>query len=167
MEATDFARSVAVVAARYIGKMEDPVGSNSDHGGPIDQAQAYCNLTPGHAYCASECSWWIHTAGQETGVTPQFKKSGSALGIVANNPDLVIAKEDFNSSCVPCLGINQDPDGVHGHAFLIVGLDDGTGQLQTIDPNSNPHGAREGIGIFNLDVRNISDPLRTCYVRIA
>lgn len=166
MEATDLARKTAEVANRYAGKMEDPRGSNSDHGGPIDQALAYVSLEPGAPYCASECSWWVHLAAGELGVTPEFHKSGSALGLVRANPNLIIKPEDLTAADLPCIGINEHSDHVHGHAFLCVGVDD-TGKLQTIDPNSDPHGGREGIGIFLLDIRSTTDAQRICYIRIA
>ncbi len=67
---------------------------------------------------------------------------------------------------LPCIGINEHSDKIHGHAFLIVGMDD-AGQFQTIDPNSSQHGGREGDGVHLLNVRNVSDPERKGYIRSA
>jgi len=163
MEATDLARATAEIASHDVGVMEVPLGSN--RGARVDEYQAYTGLPLGSAYCSSACSLWIHEAAQALGVTPEFKKSGSALGVVRNNPDLFFT--ELTSADIPCLGINQDADGQHGHCFLIVGLDEATGHLQTVDPNSNNGGSREGVGVFLLNRRTVSDPERKGYVRIA
>jgi hypothetical protein len=165
VEATDLARKTAEFAVHDRGKMEDPVGSNA--GPAIMPYLLYTGLPAGQPYCASACSLWVHLAAGALDVTPVFKKSGSALGLVRANPSLVIPKEQFDASCVPCIGINVHSDGVHGHAFLIIGFDEATGALTTVDPNSNPSGSREGIGVFVLNIRNIKDPQRVCYLRIA
>jgi hypothetical protein len=99
------------------------------------------------------------------GIVPQFKKSGSALGVVRNNPDLFFT--ELTAADIPCLGVNEDADKIHGHCFLIIGLDEATGTLSTIDPNSNEAGAREGLGVYLLHRRNVNDSNRKGYIRIA
>lgn len=145
--------------------MEDPPKSN--RGARIEEYLAYTGLPPGNAYCASANSLWVHEAATELGVPPQFKKSGSAMHLWANNPDLQIAAADLTPDMLPVVGINVDADHVHGHAFLVVGMDTATGKLQTVDPNSDPAGSREGTGIWALDRRNIADANRVGYIRIA
>lgn len=165
MEATDLARKTAEIASRDIGVREIP--PNSNKGPRIEEYLAHVHLEPGAPYCASACSTWIAEAGHEMGLTPEFKKSGSALGIVRANPGLVIKPEEFTAEMIPCLGINEHSDHIHGHAFLIVGVDETTGQLQTIDPNSDPKGSREGGGVWALNIRSTTDAQRVCYIRIA
>jgi hypothetical protein len=160
VEATDLARKTEETAAPDVGIRE--VGSN--RGPRIEQYLAYCDLGPGNAYCASACSLWVHEAAMVLGVTPKFRKSGSALGLVHNNPDLFTTT--LTPDMLPCIGINEHSDHVHGHAFLIVGMSDG-GTLQTIDPNSDPQGSREGTGVWLLGRRTTHDPERKGYIRIA
>src|SRR5581483_4223432 len=88
---------------------------------------------------------------------------GSALGLWDHNPDLRIAPDQITPADLPVIGINEDADQVHGHAFLVVGLDEATGKLQTVDPNSNPAGGREGTGVWMLDIRNVRDANRRGY----
>jgi hypothetical protein len=160
MEATDLARKTEEIAARDVGQRENP----SNRGPRIDQYQAYTSIVLGSAYCASACSLWVHEAAIELSIIPQFQKSGSALHLWANNPDLQFTT--LTPADLPCVGINEHDDHIHGHAFLIVGMDEATGQLQTIDPNSDPHGSREGTGVWQLNVRNTADAQRKGYLRI-
>jgi hypothetical protein len=163
MSVTPLALKTAEIASHDVGIMEIPRGSNS--GPRIDDYLAYTGLPLGRAYCASACSLWVHEAAVAINVTPVFLKSGSTLGLVHRNQSLKI--DEVSADAIPCIGINVDSDGIHGHAFLIVGLDDDTGTLQTIDPNSNESGSREGIGVFALARRNLKDHNRLCYLRIA
>jgi hypothetical protein len=164
VEATDLARKTAEIASRDIGIMEDPPGSN--RGPRIEEYLAYTGLPPGNAYCASANSLWVHEAAAELGITPQLKKSGSAIHLFDNNPDLQIAPDALTAEDLPVIGINTDADHIHGHAFLIIGMDE-KGTFQTVDPNSNPAGAREGIGVFLLNRRTTADANRRGYLRIA
>jgi hypothetical protein len=167
VESTPLARATEQIANQSVNHLEAPPGSNSDNGGAIDLALAYCSLDPGHAYCASCCSYWIHLAGISLGIVPTFKRSGSAVHLFQINTDLQISKDSLTPSDLPCLGINIHADKIHGHAFLIVGLDVATGVLTTIDPNSDLKGSSEGLGIFLLQRRNVKDADRLGYLRIA
>jgi hypothetical protein len=162
VEATELARKAGEIASHDIGLRESP--PNSNDGPRIRDALAYCNLAPGNPWCASMCSLWVHEAGAELGVTPKFRKSGSALGLLRRNSDLVF--HDLTAADLPCIGINRHSDGIHGHAFVIVGLGETDG-LVTIEPNSNPKGSREGGGCYVLSIRRTDDADRAGYVRIA
>jgi hypothetical protein len=166
------------IASRDIGKLEIPRGSN--RGPRIDDYQVYTNLLapntplynksgiliPGFAYCASAVSMWIYEAAQILNVAPIFKKSGSALGLAHNNPTLIINKNNLTPEDVGCIGVNIHSDKIHGHAFWIIGFDEQTGKLTTVDPNSDLNGGREGTGVYLLNRRNINDPERYCYIRV-
>jgi hypothetical protein len=164
MEATALATKTSEIASHDVGILETPPKSNL--GPRIEQYQDYTGIPHGSAYCASACSLWVHEAAAELGVAPQFKTAGSALHLWSNNPDLQIAPADLTPDMLPVVGINIDDDKIHGHAFLVVGMDD-TGKLQTVDPNSDPQGSREGTGVWALDRRTTSDSNRVGYVRIA
>lgn len=157
------AEKTAELASHDVGERETDGTNDSPK---IRQCYlAYLGLTPPSAYCASACSWWVHSGALVLGVTPLFKKSGSAVHLYEINAALTFTK--LTPVDLPCIGINRDPDRIHGHAFLIVGMDEATGRLQTIDPNSNPNGGREGTGVWALNVRNTNDALRLGYIRIA
>jgi hypothetical protein len=159
---TDLARKAAELASYDVGEREtdgtnDSPKIRNKYLGPL-------GLAPPSPYCASACSCWVREAGKELGVVPRFKSSGSAVHLFERNPDLqffTLTPDDL-----PCIGINRDADKVHGHAFMAIGLDESTGQIQSIDPNSNPAGGREGTGVWALGVRNVHDPLRLGYLRI-
>jgi hypothetical protein len=158
------ARKTEEVASHDVGVLETPPKSNL--GPRIEEYQDYTGIPHGSAYCASACSLWVHEAAAALGVIPVFKKAGSALHLWSNNPDLQIAPADLTPEMLPCIGINQDADHIHGHAFLIIGMDE-KGVFQTIDPNSDPGGSREGTGVWLLNRRTTADAARVGYIRIA
>ncbi len=162
METTDLARKTVEIAHKDIGQRETDGNNNSPR---IRQYLATVGLAPPNPYCASAVSTWVKEAAAELGIKPTFLRSGSALGLFHNNPTLRFT--ELTPSDIPCIGINEHADHIHGHAFLIVGLDEETGTLQTIDPNSDPKGSREGGGVWALNIRNTKDVERKGYVRIA
>lgn len=163
MEATDLARKTEEVAARDIGERE----TDGDNDSPrIREYQGWTGAKPNSPYCASANSLWVHEAATELGVTPAFKKSARALGLWEKNEGLRIAPADLTPADLPCIGI-LDHDGVKGHAYLAIGWDQASGKIQTIDPNSNPKGSREGGGVYNLNIRSINDAQLKGFIRIA
>lgn len=165
MEASPLALKTAEFAGHDVGFMEEPLGSND--GPHIRPYLLYTGIKPGDPYCASACSFWVHLAAGALDVTPTFRKSASALGLWANNPTLHIAVADLTPADLPVVAI-YDHGGGKGHATLVVGWDaTGTGLFQTIDPNSNPQGGREGTGVWALGIRSIHDPQLKGLLRIA
>lgn len=163
-EANDLARKTEEVANRDVGQEETDGHNDSPR---IREILAYCNLAPPSPYCASSCSMWVHTAALELGIVPELKKSGSAVHLWTNNPTLQIEPDRITAADLPVIGLNIHADKIHGHAFLCVGVDETTGRLTTIDPNSNANGGSEGTGIYLLQIRSTTDAQRLGYLRIA
>lgn len=164
MEANALAKKTAEVANRDNGVVEVP--KNSNDGPRIRQYQEYTGAPYNSSYCASACSLWVHDASIELSVTPAFKKSARALGLWERNVTLQIKKEDLTPEMLPCIGIHDHGDG-HGHAYLAVGFDPTTGKIQSVDPNSNPHGSYNGGGVHVLDIRSIHDAELKGFIQIA
>lgn len=149
--ATDLARKAAELASHDVGIREH--GQND---GPRIRRYMYTvGIRPPLPYCAAAVSTWIHEAAQSLDMPedPQFMPSASALRMLAKNTKLAFEPETITAQDVPCIGIINH-DGIHGHAFLIVGLDERTNLLQTIEANSNGNGSREGQGVYALDIRH-------------
>ncbi len=158
---TSLAQKTAELASHDVGERE--VHTNDSP--RIRQYQATVHLAPPSPYCAAAVSTWVREAATELKINHTLKFSGSALGLWNSNPELQF--NDLTASDIPCIGIHEHADHVHGHAFLIVGMDESTGQLQTVDPNSNPQGGREGIGVFALNIRFVDDQELKGYLRIS
>lgn len=161
---TELKYKVAELASHEIGVVEQPVNSNK--GPQIEYYQKTVGLTPGNAYCAAFISTMIRDAAIELNVTPTFKKSARALGLWERNEVLQIKKEDLTPAMLPCVGIHDHGDG-HGHAYLAIGYDPATGKIQSVDPNSNPHGSYNGGGVHVLDIRSIHDAELKGFIQIA
>lgn len=52
------------------------------------------------------------------------------------------------------------------YLYLAVGLDETTGHIQSVDPNSNPKGSREGGGVYALNIRTLDDAQLLGFIRI-
>lgn len=152
-EASELARTTEQIANQDVGERETDGPNDSPR---IREYQGYTGAKPNSPYCASANSLWVHEAGVKLGVKPKLKKSARALGLWERNLDLQIKPEDFTAACLPCIVI-LDHDGTKGHAYLAIGYDEVTGKIQSIDPNSNPAGSREGGGVYLLNIRSIHD----------
>ncbi len=147
--ASDLARKAAEIASHDIGIHE--VGRND--GVRIRQYQKTVGISPPLPYCAAAVCTWIREAEIELGQVAQFKRSASALRLLALNSHLAFEPEELTAEDIPAVGV-IDHDGVRGHAFLIVGMTE-TGRLQTIEANTDADGSREGDGIYEKDSRNV------------
>ncbi len=151
MEATDLARAVAERAARDIGVKE----KGQNRGKRIEQYQAAVGIKPGQPYCIAAICCWIKEAAKEMGVTYQNLLSPSAMRFLeyARKQGYQIYPFDIQPEDLPCIGIIDHGKGA-GHAFLIVGMDEDSGALDTIDANSNAMGVRDGQGVVALTGRH-------------
>jgi hypothetical protein len=142
--ASDLARATAVQASHDVGQRETDGPNDSPR---IRQYQATTNAQPGSPYCASAICTWVQEAGFRLGCTPNLRFSASACKLYFLNPGRTILSHALTTDDIPCIGV-LDHGGGKGHAYLAVGYDSATGQLQTIEANSNGGGAREGQGVF-------------------
>ncbi len=151
MEATDLARAVAERAARDIGVKE----KGQNRGKRIEQYQAAAGIKPGQPYCAAAICCWIKEAAKEMGVEYKNLLSPSAMRFLeyARKQGNQVYPFDIHPDDIPLIGI-IDHGGGKGHAFLIVGMDEDSGALDTIDANSNAMGVRDGQGVVALTGRH-------------
>jgi hypothetical protein len=169
MEATDLARKTAEKGNGDVGEREIP--ENSNRSPRIDSALNYTGVALGNPYCASLCSLWVKEAGEELGETPEFKKSARALGVWEKNPRLRISVSTLRADPVSIAAMLPmffilDHGGGKGHIYLGVGFDETTRKIQSIDPNSNPKGSREGGGVYALNIRSLDDEQLIGAIRI-
>jgi hypothetical protein len=148
--ASDLARKTAEIASHDIGIHE--VGRND--GVRIRQYQKTVGISPPLPYCSAAVCTWVREAEIELGQVAQFKRSASALRLLALNSHLAFEPEELTPSDIPCVFV-IDHDGVRGHAGLIVGMNDTGGGLQTIEANTDADGSREGDGVYAKSSRNV------------
>lgn len=161
--ANDLARATEQRACLDIGVREIPAKSNA--GPRVEEYQATVSLPVGSPYCAAAVSTWVAEASAELNITPTFKRSGSAIGLIRNNPTLLF--QELTPEAIPCVAIQRHADGVHGHAWLAIGLDQATGVITSLEANTNPQGSRDGGGVYVLAIRNVNDPTLATFIRIA
>lgn len=150
--ATELARKTAELANHDVGERES-LGKNDSP--RIRVMGRTCNVKPPAPYCACAVCTWIQEAAQELGWPVRFRKSARAMGLAENNPTLRHDPHVLEPDMIPCVGV-IDHGGGTGHAFLIIGMSD-NGDLQTIEANSNGAGARDGQGIYALNIRHVKD----------
>jgi hypothetical protein len=163
--ASELARKTAEVANRDVGIREDP--PNSNRGPTIAEYHRTVGLAPGDPYCIAAICTWIKRAAMELTVTFRVVFSGSTMSFWKRNVGMRIEPRDLTPDDLPCVGLLVHDDGVHGHAYLAIGLDEQTGHIQTIEANTNPAGSREGGGVYALNIRKLKDPRLLGFVRIA
>lgn len=131
---------VLEIALSQVGKEENPRGSNQ--GTEVNAYLASVHLPPGNAWCAAFVSWCILEATKAVGGPPLFKPSGSALGLLHANPELVVDSPG-NDACYVFIKVHADH--VHGHAGFWVPMN------RTVEGNSNDNGDREGYEVCRLN----------------
>lgn len=160
---TDLSRKVAEVAARDVGVRETPPGSND--GPRIRSYLLTVGLSPGQPYCAAAVSYWVRQAASEMGTKSLLLKSGSAMGLLRRNPHLAFSPP-LTAFDIPCIVVEDHGEG-KGHVYIAVGVDEATGEIQSIEANTNPAGSRDGGGVWALNKRRTGDPKIAGFLRIA
>ncbi len=140
------------IARTQIGVTEHPPGSN--RGPEVDRYLASVGLDASkgaYAWCAAFVSHCVREAGKALNYTLRFKRSARALGLVQNNPDLILPAP------IPgCIGVIDHGGGL-GHTFFIYALDlTNPGTLFTLEGNSDAAGSRTG-GSVVLRTRQAKD----------
>jgi len=140
------AEKTAEIARSQIGVEEHPRGSNS--GPEVDDYLKSVHLPPGNSWCAAFVSWCVQKATAAIGGDggpPQFRGSGSALGLLQANPHLIV-DEPADEACY--VFVHEDSDHVHGHTGFVTGPLGDDGAYPTTEGNTNEGGSREGYGVF-------------------
>lgn len=141
-----------------VGVMESPVGSN--RGPEVNQYLASVEVGPGNFWCMAFIHFCFKQAASDLQIDNPFPKTGgcleawrraSRLGKVITQSDAV---KDF-SRVKPGTVFILDHGGGLGHTGFIKSCI--AGSLRTIEGNSNPNGSSNGIGVFELARRNVSN----------
>ncbi|MFD2936296.1 CHAP domain-containing protein [Spirosoma flavum] len=157
----DLLTKVISIATTQIGVTEDPPGSN--RGYSVEQYLKSVGLGSGYSWCASFLYWCFQKAATDLeiknpaiktgGVIDHWRRAPAKAKITAaqarKSPDLV------KPGCIGILLLDAHTGA--GHTFIvekISGL-----RLTTIEGNSNNGGSREGIGVFRLDRRKLTDSI--------
>lgn len=148
-------KTVLDIARSQIGKVENPLGSNS--GPDINKYHQSVGIPTGLAWCMAFVYWCYNEAYKKTGKANPLIKTGGVL----NHWNKATCKKITSADAI------QNPALVKpGHIF-IISTGSGTGHtglvesvnggiLTTIEGNTNEGGSREGIGVFRRSARTIS-----------
>lgn len=164
--ATGAAALALAVAVTQIGEMEDPVGSN--RGQQVDAYQIAAGLTlpaagkPGFFWCMAFVHWCFATATTEAGIANPFPRTAGCLDawnkVKRATPNRLISRQQAIASPAivkPGMVFILDFGGSAGHTGFVT--DNIGGALRTIEGNSNPDGSRNGIGVFELNRRKVTE----------
>lgn len=147
----DLPTETLMIAQSQLGVTEHPAGSN--RGPQVDQYIRAAGLDPtkgAYAWCASFVTWCVRSAATDLAITPLFRGSPRALGLVNRNPALIIAAPAPN-----CIAV-MDHGGGLGHAFFVTAVSPDGSQLSTLEGNSDVAGSRTG-GAVVLRTRATKD----------
>ncbi|MBY0519468.1 MAG: CHAP domain-containing protein [Sphingomonas sp.] len=154
------ASAALAVAISQIGQMEDPVGSN--RGPMVDRYLASVGLDPGLFWCMAFVHFCFQTAAADRGIPSPFPKTGGCLDawnrVKRNAPGRIVTKAEGIADPArikPGLVFILDHGGGLGHTGFVRSIIGGA--LHTVEGNSNPDGSRNGIGVFDIKRRKITD----------
>lgn len=146
------------IAQTQVGVMEKPVGSNS--GPQVDKYLASVNCPPGVPWCMAFVHWCFEEASTP-GHCP-VPANGTVLDVLRltrqNNPGRFISKADAISRperLKPGMVFILDHGNGHGHTGIVKSHL--TGALDTIEGNTNNTASSEGVGVFELNRRSLSE----------
>jgi hypothetical protein len=162
---SDLLSKSLAVAEGQVGTMETPPNSNS--GPRVNLYLGSVGLGPGHPWCMAFVHWCfaqVSAAGQ-CPVPP----SGGVLDVwnqtQRSHPNRVITKQDVIAGVAQLL-----PGHVfihdHGNGFGHTGILKSRqgGGLVTVEGNTNIQASSEGVGVFELTRRSITDDQLVGYI---
>ncbi|WP_081653138.1 peptidoglycan-binding protein [Paraburkholderia graminis] len=160
------AQAIATAASQE-GQMEEPKGQNK--GGMVDEYLRAAGLDPNvgtpdsRPWCMCFVFWVFQQASKQLTRGNPVPKTASChhhWDAAADLPGVhrIAAKEalEDRSLVKPGLVFVLDFGGGQGHTGIVETLLPG-GPLQTIEGNSNRDGSRNGVGVFRLKRRKLSD----------
>lgn len=155
------------IASSFVGTREVPPGSN--RGPVVDAFIRSVGLDPvGHSYpwCAAFIYYCFQQAATALGVANPVIRTAGALDhwnraakpLLPRRITAIAARKNPELVKPGVIGILLiDPKTGAGHEYLVEHCDPVTGNLTTLDGNSNDGGGREGIGVFRLTRRSLHD----------
>lgn len=158
--AASIADAALLKAIAEINVMESPVGSND--GPRVRQFLASVGLPPGNFWCMAFVHWCFQEAAKDAGIVNPFPKTGGCLNawnlVKRGSPKRIVsaAAAIANPALVkPGFVFILDHGGGFGHTGFV--RDTTGGALRTMEGNSNPNGSRNGIGVFDLNRRKVTE----------
>jgi peptidoglycan hydrolase-like protein with peptidoglycan-binding domain len=155
------------VAGTQVGQMEVPPGSN--RGPMVDEYLDAVGIPPAQGtaadrfWCMAFVYWTFKTAAASLGVPNPLPKTASCAGHwkrAQNIPGAVRITRQAAFADVslikPGLIAILDFGGGAGHTFIVERMLD-SGRIATIEGNTNNDGSNNGVGVFRLDRRKLSD----------
>jgi hypothetical protein len=149
------------IAAREIGIMESPLGSN--RGPKVDEYLRYAGLNPAtgsYAWCAAFASWCFGQASTSLSVADPAPKTAGALDFWNRAGSMKLhrvspTEATANPNLVtPGMVFILSTGGGHGHVGLVEKVQGVV--LTTIEGNTNDNGSRDGIGVYRHVGRRIN-----------
>lgn len=145
------------VAVSQIGVMEQPLGSNA--GPMVNQYLKSVATAPGNFWCMAFVHWCFQQAGNGATIFPKtagcldaWNRAKKVNGIKIITRAQALADPNLVR---PGAVFIHDYGSGHGHTGLV--RQSISGALRTIEGNSNNSGSRNGLGVFELNRRNVAD----------
>ena len=143
-------------ARSQIGVMESPLGSN--RGPLVDQYLASTATPPGNFWCMAFVHFCFMKAAAGLGVPNTFPRTAGCLDAWNKSAAFRITKTAVRANpalVVPGAVFILDLGGGFGHTGIVIACNGGA--LKTIEGNSNSTGSSNGLGVFELNRRNVMD----------
>lgn len=153
------------VATGEIGKLEMPLGSNA--GPHVEKYLASTGLPGGYFWCMAFVHWCFKDAAELLGVPNRFPKTAGVLDAWNKSSTMRVTKAAAlaNLSLVgPGSVFILDYGTGYGHTGFVVRND--SGSLVTVEGNTDPAGSGNGIGVFELNRRNIANSRMKGFINV-
>jgi hypothetical protein len=137
---TTLGEAAIAIALSYEGVHET---EGHDRGPEIDMFLRSQGLPPGNPWCASFVCFCIMHAAKALKIQPKFQYGGSVYKLWTRNPELRIAKPDYNCVFLLDHGLSQGGSRI-GHTGFVIGPGEIPGTLETMEGNTNAAGSRTG-----------------------
>ena len=150
------AQDALAFASTQIGVMEQPVGSNK--GPEVNAYLASVGVAPGNFWCMAFIHFCFIKAAKAAGMANTFPKTGSCVAAWDMAAAFRVTKQAAiaNPALVgPGAVFVFDFGGGHGHTGFVKAASGGA--LRTVEGNSNSNGSSNGVGVFDLNRRNVMD----------
>lgn len=156
------AAAALAVAVGELGVMEQPLGSN--RGPKVDQYQIAAGLGGGGFFWCMAFVYWCFKEAAKDGTDPNpFPKTAGCLDawnrVRAQSPARLISKARAVADpglVKPGAVFILDFGGGMGHTGFV--RRNNGGALVTVEGNSNSSGSRNGLGVFELNRRSVTQP---------
>lgn len=160
---SSLAAKALAVAVGEIGKMEMPIGSNG--GADVDKYLDSTGLGTGYFWCMAFVHWCFMEAANQLGTANPFPKTAGVLDAWNKSSGKRISKSTAlgNLSLVkPGAVFILDYGTGLGHTGFVS--ENVGGALTTVEGNTNPSGGSNGIGVFQLKKRNVSNSMMKGFI---